>query len=246
MSRQNEQLYEASVGGFPSERRLLSLKKINREIDMSKKALQEDPEDIQAKDRIAVYERQINSIARLKIVRVICYRGGFDKTWKSKTFPNNTSLHAAAKFGHAEICTVLLSKGWDVDSKNLHGQTPLILAALAGRVRCTEELLKGGANILQKDRTFHSAAAYAVKNVNDKNRKAKNCTKILKLLRDAHAKRQEARSRFQEQDQSATVKFAEAATNYEVDYGVDDVDNEENSFYNSEEDGYSDDEESYY
>ena len=107
MARQNDQIYEAATNGFANERPLRPLKQLNVLIEQKKQMIQEDPEDLdtvrELKDQIAVLDRQVNSIARLNIVKALLYRGSYDPKWTSSMFPRNTSLHSAAKFGHTAV-----------------------------------------------------------------------------------------------------------------------------------------------
>jgi ankyrin repeat protein len=42
-------------------------------------------------------------------------------------------LHAAAEKGQVSVCSLLLSKGIDVNAKDINGETPLHWAAWSGR-----------------------------------------------------------------------------------------------------------------
>jgi ankyrin repeat protein len=57
-----------------------------------------------------------------------------------------SSLHCAAASGYGDECRVLLEHGADLEAKNRHGRTPLILAAGNGYIDVCRILLQGGAN----------------------------------------------------------------------------------------------------
>ena len=58
----------------------------------------------------------------------------------------NTPLHYAAQAGHVEVVTFLLNKvrTIQVDPINILGFTPLMKAAIQGRVKCSKLLLISG------------------------------------------------------------------------------------------------------
>ncbi|XP_025156093.1 uncharacterized protein LOC105186920 isoform X2 [Harpegnathos saltator] len=65
----------------------------------------------------------------------------------------NTPLHFAAQAGHAECLNILLQKCPDieVDARNTMGLTPLMKAAIQGRINCAKILLFAGANPTLRD-----------------------------------------------------------------------------------------------
>ena len=67
----------------------------------------------------------------------------------------NTPLHFAAQAGHVEVVTFLLNKvrTIQVDPINALGFTPLMKAAIQGRVKCSKLLLISG-NYLGTTTTF--------------------------------------------------------------------------------------------
>eukprot|EP00252_Welwitschia_mirabilis_P020978 TRINITY_DN525_c0_g1_i1.p1 TRINITY_DN525_c0_g1~~TRINITY_DN525_c0_g1_i1.p1 ORF type:complete len:442 (-),score=91.71 TRINITY_DN525_c0_g1_i1:356-1681(-) len=74
-------------------------------------------------------------------------------------------LHIAAANGRNSVLSWLLETGLNPDVLNRHKQTPLMMAAMYGKVSCIERLLQAGANILLFDslhgRTcLHYAANY--------------------------------------------------------------------------------------
>ena len=62
----------------------------------------------------------------------------------------NTPLHYAAQAGHVEVVTFLLNKvrTIQVDPINILGFTPLMKAAIQGRVKCSKLLLISGNSMI--------------------------------------------------------------------------------------------------
>lgn len=57
-------------------------------------------------------------------------------------------LHVAVSGGNKEMISVLCSgQGVDVNVRNFHGQTPLVVAIVSGFVSCVHELLENGADV---------------------------------------------------------------------------------------------------
>lgn len=75
-----------------------------------------------------------------------------------------SALHVAAANGQIEVLDMLLDKGLNPDILNRHKQSPLMLAAIHGKVSSVERLIRAGANILIFDslhgRTCLHYAAY--------------------------------------------------------------------------------------
>lgn len=75
----------------------------------------------------------------------------------SRTSP----LHQAVTSGDTNTVSAILAEGADVNATNDAGQTPLILAVVAGRYQHLRILLKAGANPLLRDNTGLSAIDWA-------------------------------------------------------------------------------------
>lgn len=75
-----------------------------------------------------------------------------------------SSLHVAALNGQIEVLSLLLDWSFNPDVLNRHKQTPLMLAAMQGKIHCVQKLIQAGANILMFDslhgRTCLHYAAY--------------------------------------------------------------------------------------
>ncbi|OVA18346.1 zinc finger protein [Macleaya cordata] len=75
-----------------------------------------------------------------------------------------SALHIAAANGQIEVLSMILDRLVNPDIVNRHKQTPLMLAAMHGKISCVEKLLEAGANILMFDsvngRTCLHYAAY--------------------------------------------------------------------------------------
>ncbi|KAE8678917.1 putative E3 ubiquitin-protein ligase XBAT31 [Hibiscus syriacus] len=76
----------------------------------------------------------------------------------------HSALHIAAANGQIEILLMLLEKSSNPDVLNRLKQTPLMLAAMHGKISCVKRLIEAGANILTFDslhgRTCLHFAAY--------------------------------------------------------------------------------------
>ncbi|XP_010920604.1 E3 ubiquitin-protein ligase XB3 isoform X1 [Elaeis guineensis] len=60
-------------------------------------------------------------------------------------------LHIAAANGRVEVLSMLLRRSGNPDVLNRNKQTPLMLAAMHGKIACVQKLLQAGANILMFD-----------------------------------------------------------------------------------------------
>ena len=69
----------------------------------------------------------------------------------------NTPLHYAAQAGHVEVVTFLLNKvrTIQVDPTNILGFTPLMKAAIQGRVKCSKLLLISGNYMVPYSRSLN-------------------------------------------------------------------------------------------
>ncbi|XP_042509779.1 putative E3 ubiquitin-protein ligase XBAT31 [Macadamia integrifolia] len=83
---------------------------------------------------------------------------------QSSVYDKLSPLHIAAAYGQIEIVSFLLDRSIQPDILNRHKQTPLMLAAMHGKISCVRKLLQAGANILMFDsvhgRTCLHYAAY--------------------------------------------------------------------------------------
>ena len=79
-------------------------------------------------------------------------------------YDRQCALHIAVANGQIEILAVLLEKSVNPNVVNRHKQTPLMLAAMHGKISCVNKLIESGANILIFDslhgRTCLHYAAY--------------------------------------------------------------------------------------
>ncbi|KAJ7947658.1 E3 ubiquitin-protein ligase XB3-like [Quillaja saponaria] len=73
---------------------------------------------------------------------------------QTTAYDHNSALHIAAANGKIEILSTLLDQSVNPDVLNRQKQTPLMLAAMHGKISCVEKLLEAGANILMFD-TLH-------------------------------------------------------------------------------------------
>ncbi|KAL8480558.1 hypothetical protein ACS0TY_027193 [Phlomoides rotata] len=75
------------------------------------------------------------------------------------------ALHVASANGRIEVLSMLLDRFGNPDILNRHKQTPLMLAAIHGKLSCVERLIQAGANVLLFDTLYgrtclHYAAYY--------------------------------------------------------------------------------------
>lgn len=79
-------------------------------------------------------------------------------------YDRHSALHIAAANGQIEILSLLLEGSINPDVVNRNKQTPLMLAAMHGKISCVKKLVEAGANILMFDslngRTCLHYAAY--------------------------------------------------------------------------------------
>lgn len=74
----------------------------------------------------------------------------------------NVALSGAVNLGRIELIQYLVSKGVDIDARNEFGHTPLMQAALTGRLTPVVTLLKAGANYLLKGPDGRTAEQMAI------------------------------------------------------------------------------------
>ncbi|KAA8543895.1 hypothetical protein F0562_021928 [Nyssa sinensis] len=83
---------------------------------------------------------------------------------QTTVYDRHSALHIAAANGQIEIVSMLLNRSVNPDLLNRYKQTPLMLAAMHGRISCVQKLIQTGANILMFDslngRTCLHYAAY--------------------------------------------------------------------------------------
>uniref|UniRef100_A0A5B7ASL4 RING-type E3 ubiquitin transferase n=1 Tax=Davidia involucrata TaxID=16924 RepID=A0A5B7ASL4_DAVIN len=83
---------------------------------------------------------------------------------QTTVYDRHSALHIAAANGQIEIVSMLLNRSVNPDLLNRHKQTPLMLAAMHGKISCVQKLIQAGASILMFDslhgRTCLHYAAY--------------------------------------------------------------------------------------
>ncbi|XP_039136672.1 E3 ubiquitin-protein ligase XB3-like [Dioscorea cayenensis subsp. rotundata] len=87
-----------------------------------------------------------------------------EMVFQTTIYDRLSALHIAAANGRVEVICMILDQSGNPDLLNRHKQTPLMLAAMHGKVACVHKLLQAGANILMFDslhgRTCLHYAAY--------------------------------------------------------------------------------------
>jgi hypothetical protein len=71
-----------------------------------------------------------------------------------------TPMHVAASAGHADILSLLLEHGADVDGRGIIGATPLHRASRRGKLEAGQCLLDRGADINARDRRWLDSTVY--------------------------------------------------------------------------------------
>ncbi|KAL0670738.1 hypothetical protein Bca4012_033442 [Brassica carinata] len=66
---------------------------------------------------------------------------------QTTAYDRHSLLHVAAASGHIEVLSFLLERSSNPDMLNRHKQTPLMLAAMHGRISCIKKLAQVGANV---------------------------------------------------------------------------------------------------
>jgi ankyrin repeat protein len=67
-----------------------------------------------------------------------------------------SALHIAAANGRLEVLSMILDNGVPPDVVNRHKQTPLMLAAMHGKIDCVLRLLQAGANVSKASNSLPS------------------------------------------------------------------------------------------
>ncbi|KAF6169170.1 hypothetical protein GIB67_013600 [Kingdonia uniflora] len=103
-------------------------------------------------------------LGELDMVEIMLERDPFllDQT---TVYDRLSALHIAAANGRFEVLSLILDRSVNPDILNRHKQTPLMLAAMHGKIYCVQKLIQAGANILMFDSLhgktcLHHAAYY--------------------------------------------------------------------------------------
>ncbi|XP_059300520.1 putative E3 ubiquitin-protein ligase XBAT31 isoform X1 [Lycium ferocissimum] len=99
----------------------------------------------------------------LETVKVLLERNS-NVVHHSTVYDHQSALHIAAANGQIEVVSMLIDQSVNPDLLNRYKQTPLMLAAMHGKITCVQKLIEAGANILMFDslngRTCLHYAAY--------------------------------------------------------------------------------------
>ena len=84
-------------------------------------------------------------------------------------------MNIASRDGQLHIIEILLDSGADIESKNMDGYTPLMMASTSNRLNIVEFLLDNGANIDSKSNDGYTSLICAASERRD-------CVNIIKTL----------------------------------------------------------------
>ncbi len=85
-----------------------------------------------------------------------------EKSFESRDNSLNTLLHVAVEHKNEKLIDFLLENNVNVNARNFHGQTPLIIAASNGDEKTMKKLLKAGGDLQLVDNNGEGVVMYAV------------------------------------------------------------------------------------
>lgn len=93
---------------------------------------------------------------------ILCFLGIIWLIYTGRIAILNNNLLDAASRGDISKVKELLRTNVDVNAQDINGNTPLILATIAGNVTIMQDLIMAGANIYIKNKSGIDALRYAV------------------------------------------------------------------------------------
>lgn len=136
-----------------------------------KKCIKEDPSLAFVDNNLGHYPIHSAILnGQREAVKVLISIDGIEKLTDAQ---GRNALHYAAMHGDSDMMAICLNSALPIDAVNIERQTPLILAAKAGRPMAVKALLDRGAAINLKDYTDRKALDYAVES---------NAKDIIKIL----------------------------------------------------------------
>ncbi|KAI1890635.1 hypothetical protein AGOR_G00155690 [Albula goreensis] len=99
-----------------------------------------------------------------RIVRLLIHQGPSHSKLNEQNNDNDTALHCAAQYGHAEVVRLLLEELADPATRNNRLETPLDLAALYGRLEVVRLLLAAHPGLLASHAQTHTPLHLAARN----------------------------------------------------------------------------------
>lgn len=93
---------------------------------------------------------------------ILCFLGIIWFIYTGRIAILNNNLLDAASRGDISKVKELLRTNVDVNAQDINGNTPLILATIAGNVTIMQDLIMAGANIYIKNKSGIDALRYAV------------------------------------------------------------------------------------
>ncbi|XP_012656676.1 ankyrin repeat and sterile alpha motif domain-containing protein 1B isoform X3 [Otolemur garnettii] len=100
----------------------------------------------------------------VEIVKILIHHGPSHSRVNEQNNENETALHCAAQYGHAEVVAVLLEELTDPTIRNSKLETPLDLAALYGRLRVVKMIISAHPNLMSCNTRKHTPLHLAARN----------------------------------------------------------------------------------
>ena len=86
---------------------------------------------------------RMRELIKMFFLGSLLFLGSFSITGTAFASP----IHEAAVAGDVELVEILIENGADVDDRDVHGYTPLLLAIQAGHTDIAKVLIAGGADV---------------------------------------------------------------------------------------------------
>jgi ankyrin repeat protein len=87
--------------------------------------------------------KRVREVIKVYFIGSLLFLGSFAITETAFASP----IHEAAVAGDVELVEMLIENGADVDDRDVHGYTPLLLAIQAGNTDIAKVLIAGGADV---------------------------------------------------------------------------------------------------
>ncbi|XP_075407233.1 ankyrin repeat and sterile alpha motif domain-containing protein 1B isoform X5 [Tenrec ecaudatus] len=100
----------------------------------------------------------------VEIVKILIHHGPSHSRVNEQNNENETALHCAAQYGHADVVAVLLEELTDPTIRNSKLETPLDLAALYGRLRVVKMIISAHPSLMSCNTRKHTPLHLAARN----------------------------------------------------------------------------------